>query len=35
MFKDITHHLRTRNQNPNIQVTPNVYNEALVLIDNY
>ena len=33
MSEDILHRLRTTNQNPDIQFTPNVYNEALVLIE--
>ncbi|GFT79695.1 putative DNA helicase [Trichonephila clavipes] len=33
MSEDILHHLRAANQNPDIQFTPNVYNEALILIE--
>ncbi|GFX33072.1 ATP-dependent DNA helicase [Trichonephila clavipes] len=33
MSEDILHHLRATNQNPDIQFTPNVYNEALILIE--
>ncbi|GFV18973.1 helitron_like_N domain-containing protein [Trichonephila clavipes] len=33
MSEDILHRLRAVNQNPDIQFTPNVYNEALILIE--
>ncbi|GFW76494.1 ATP-dependent DNA helicase [Trichonephila clavipes] len=33
MSEDILHRLRAANQNPDIQFTPNVYNEALILIE--
>ena len=33
MSEDILHRLRATNQNPDIQFTPNVYNEALVSIE--
>ncbi|GFT76427.1 ATP-dependent DNA helicase [Trichonephila clavipes] len=33
MSEDILHRLRSTNQNPDIQFTPNVYNEALILIE--
>ncbi|GFT37609.1 ATP-dependent DNA helicase [Trichonephila clavipes] len=33
MSEDILHRLRAANQNPDIQFTPNVYNEALLLIE--
>ncbi|GFW53690.1 ATP-dependent DNA helicase [Trichonephila clavipes] len=33
MSEDIVHRLRAANQNPDIQFTPNVYNEALILIE--
>ncbi|GFW18545.1 ATP-dependent DNA helicase [Trichonephila clavipes] len=33
MSEDILHRLRAENQNPDIQFTPNVYNEALILIE--
>ncbi|GFV41062.1 ATP-dependent DNA helicase [Trichonephila clavipes] len=33
MIEDILHRLRAANQNPDIQLTPNVYNEALILIE--
>ncbi|GFV16612.1 ATP-dependent DNA helicase [Trichonephila clavipes] len=33
MSEDILHRLRATNQNPDIQFTPNVYNEALILIE--
>jgi hypothetical protein len=32
MCEDILHRLRVTNQHPDIQFTPNMYNEALVLI---
>ncbi|GFW51147.1 ATP-dependent DNA helicase [Trichonephila clavipes] len=32
MSEDILHRLRAANQNPDIQFTPNVYNETLILI---
>ncbi|GFU97335.1 ATP-dependent DNA helicase [Trichonephila clavipes] len=32
MSEDILHRLRAANQNPDIQFTPNVYNEALIFI---
>jgi len=33
MSEDILHRLRAANRNPHIQFTPNVYNEALILIE--
>ena len=33
MSEDILHRLHDANQNPDIQCTPNVYNEALLLIE--
>ncbi|GFV61162.1 ATP-dependent DNA helicase [Trichonephila clavipes] len=33
MSEDILHRLRAANQNPDIQFTPNVYNESLILIE--
>ncbi|XP_054745451.1 uncharacterized protein LOC129249801 [Anastrepha obliqua] len=33
MTEDILHRLRAANRNPDIQFTPNVYNEALILIE--
>ncbi|GFW51494.1 ATP-dependent DNA helicase [Trichonephila clavipes] len=33
MSEDILHRLHAANQNPGIQFTPNVYNEALILIE--
>ncbi|GFU70728.1 ATP-dependent DNA helicase [Trichonephila clavipes] len=33
MSEDILHRLRAANQNPDIQFTPNVYNEALIFIE--
>ncbi|GFW35042.1 ATP-dependent DNA helicase [Trichonephila clavipes] len=33
MSEDILHRLHAANQNPDIQFTPNVYNEALILIE--
>jgi hypothetical protein len=33
MCEDILHRLCVTNQNPDIQFTPNMYNEALVLIE--
>ncbi|GFW87996.1 ATP-dependent DNA helicase [Trichonephila clavipes] len=33
MSEDILHRLRATNQNPDIQFTPNVYNEAFILIE--
>ena len=33
MSEDILHHLHTANQNTDIQFTPNIYNEALILIE--
>ncbi|GFV20703.1 ATP-dependent DNA helicase [Trichonephila clavipes] len=33
MSEDILHRLRAANQNPDIQFTPNVYDEALILIE--
>ncbi|GFS84158.1 hypothetical protein TNCV_2365311 [Trichonephila clavipes] len=33
MSEDILHRLRAANQNPDIQFKPNVYNEALILIE--
>ncbi|GFX64975.1 ATP-dependent DNA helicase [Trichonephila clavipes] len=33
MSEDILHRLRATNQNPDIQFTPNVYNEVLILIE--
>ncbi|GFT09255.1 ATP-dependent DNA helicase [Trichonephila clavipes] len=33
MSEDILHRLRAANQNPDIQFTPNVYNETLILIE--
>ncbi|GFT79634.1 ATP-dependent DNA helicase [Trichonephila clavipes] len=33
MSDDILHRLRAANQNPDIQFTPNVYNEALIFIE--
>lgn len=33
MSEDILHRLRAANQNPNFQFTSNVYNEALILIE--
>ncbi|GFY30226.1 ATP-dependent DNA helicase [Trichonephila clavipes] len=33
MSEDFLHRLRSANQNPVIQITPNVYNEALILIE--
>jgi hypothetical protein len=33
MCEDILHRLRVTNKNPDVQFTPNIYNEALVLIE--